>query len=433
MTQNKNIPMTRPEELLAVHLQKYFHGVTFAELSENEVLLFSGSKFRISNDGGITWGDEYCGYDENGKVLSAGCCSLVSLPDGSIGLAHAYVKDSANPSISDMVFRTSRDKGKNWSAPVLMSNCRFPAYALQDVMLRTSTGRLILPVYFSIGQGAMHQEGAPYCGGYLNGNFISTDAHFFDPGFSACYVLYSDDNGKTWATNKDGQIFIITEYGGACECTCEPSVAEVSPGVLLMMMRTRLGRLYQSWSHNNGETWTRPEPTQLSGTHSPCQIRKIPETGHLLVVWNQQSIDEIKKGFVRTRLSSAISRNGGGIWEHFQNIESIHEEVYTEPGKIEIAIPEGRYMGKDKNIVNDSRYIVPLPAGYGRWSYPSVIVLKDKVLVSYTYSCHDENGERPTKGDNKLKVLPLSWFYGGKNRKIENEFLKKIAFAVPEP
>ena len=46
-------------------------------------------------------------------------------------------------------------------------------------------------------------------------------------------------------------------------------------------------------------------------------------TGDLLVVWTQHSAEEMRRGLIRARLSSAISRTNGALWEFFQNVESI--------------------------------------------------------------------------------------------------------------
>ena len=62
---------------------------------------------------------------------------------------------------------------------------------------------------------------------------------------------------------------------------------------------------------------------------------------------------------------------------------------------------------------------------HGRWAYLSVFVMKDRVLITTTYSgCEDnptdaqiirnpivENGDPINQ---KLKIPPLRWFYGGK-------------------
>ena len=420
-----NVPMTRPEEMLAFH-DGYFGGESFLGLEGERILFSSGTHFSISSDGGTTWSEPYQGVDEKGESFEGACVSLVNLSGGAIGMATRRVRPGSVNTVyeSEMVFRTSEDEGKTWSPVTVMNQCLLRAHGLHDTMIRTSSGRIILPVYFGIGQGGFHQEGAPFPGAYLNGNFVSTSAHFFDPHFCASYVLYSDDEGKTWQTNRDGEILIIMEHGGRWELTNEPTIVEVTPGKLLMLLRTRLGRFYQCLSEDNGETWTRPAPTQLAGTQVPAQIRKFPKTGHLLAVWTQQSEREIRQGFIRTRLSSAISRNQGGIWEHFQNVESLHEETHVEPGPLYTVRPEGAYGAPGGGVECDQEYVVPLPEDYGMWSYPAVFVAEDRVLISYWYFPCDSAGQR-SRG-HRMKVLPLSWFYGGQDPASENPTLDQI-------
>ena len=420
-----NAPMTRPNEMLAFH-DGHFGGNTFVGLEGGRILFSSGTHFSISSDGGITWSEPFQGKDENGAPLVGGT-SLVRLTDGAIGMATRRVKpESPGFNESQMVFRTSEDEGETWSPLTVMNQGMLRAHALQDTMIRTVSGRIILPVYFAIGEKAIHRKGTPITGAYLNGMFVSTDTHFSDARFFASYVLYSDDEGKTWQTNQDGEILIQQEYGGSLEVTNEPSLVEVTPGRLLMLLRTRLGRMFQSWSEDNGENWSRPTPTQLAGTQTPAQIRKLPRTGHLLVVWTQQSEKEIRQGFIRTRLSAAISRNEGLAWEHFQNIESLHEETYVEPGPMYPVRPEGAYGGYDGAIVCDPDYVINLPEGYGMWSYPTVHVADDRVLVSYNNYLPDPNTGKTIRG-YRMKVLPISWFYGGRDPTAGNEALSRMA------
>ena len=308
--------MSRPDKVLATHDMQCGHGVTFAGLRGGRILLSAG-RFRVSDDGGITWGQWYEGIDEGGEPVRGVC--LVSLGDGAIGMASQRVRPgAANRYETELLFRRSEDEGKTWSPPAVMNQCLLRAHALQDTMLRTTSGRLVQPVYMGIGQGLFHQEGMPFVGGYLKGNFVSTDAHFYDPHFSASYVLYSDDEGQTWQPSHNGELFVVLDEVGAFHGAPEPSVVEVEPGRLMMIVRTRLGRLFQAFSEDDGTTWSRLVPTQLAGTQAPGQIRRFPDSGHLLVVWTQHSEQEVRQGFIRTRLSSAISRNQGGCGSTFR-------------------------------------------------------------------------------------------------------------------
>ena len=58
------------------------------------------------------------------------------------------------------------------------------------------------------------------------------------------------------------------------------------------------------------------------------------------------------------------------------------------------------------------------------WSYPAVIVAEDRVLIQYNYFDDDIAGER-SRG-HRVKVLPLSWFYGGQDPTGENATLSRI-------
>jgi hypothetical protein len=288
-------------------------------------------------------------------------------------------------------------------------------------------------VYISLGQSTGPNDVKPPASGKLvNGQWVSTAAHFFDPRFSCSYVCYSDDDGRTWQRNKDGELIILLDWNATYSYTNEPSVTEVEPGKLLMFMRTGLGRLFCAWSYDNGETWTRPQATSLAASTAPSQIRTLPN-GHLMVVWNQESEGEVKRGYNRTRLSAAISRNGGSVWEFFQNVESMHEETRVEPGPIRPVRPAEYHFEPGVPVPErEKEHILPVKF-HGRWSYPSVLVLKDRVLIAHTYSVYEEHptraelvlSSRQEGGFNqKLKVLPLTWFYGGKEP-ADNPFLPR--------
>ena len=309
-------------------------------------------------------------------------------------------------------------------------------HILQDVLLRTSSGRLVLPVYMSLGQGTGPNDSTPPKPGRLvNGQWVGVSAHYFDPHFTASYVMYSDDDGRTWQRNKDGELVVLLDWNATYSYVNEPSVTEVAPGRLLMIMRTGLGRLFQAWSYDNGSTWTRPQPTSLAASTAPAQIRTLPN-GHLLMVWNQETEAEVNRGLTRCRLSAAISRNGGSVWEFFQNLESIHETTRVEPGPIHPTRPSETYFEPGLPAPErDPAHVLPSTL-FGRWSYPSVLVTDDRVLVAYSYQYGDEHPTRaefiPSRTreggtrefDQKLKVLPLSWFYGGKEP-ADNPFLPR--------
>ena len=434
-----DVPMTRPGELLAVHETTFFHSSTFVQLEGGRILHTDGKVFTTSDDGGITWSQPFTRKDVQGNpVVGRVEPSLVKLTGRGIGLA-ARVNDPNAGSpyevtrSTHMVFWRSEDGGETWQPPVRITPVGVTSASYQDVLLRTSSGRLVLPVFHYFGQlrGPRDLQ-IPWNGVLLNGQWVSTGDHSYDPRFSAVYVCYSDDDGRTWKRNRDGELMILNEWNANFNVVNESSVAEVAPGRLLMVMRNAMGRLFQAWSTDNGETWTRPQPTALASSNAPAQVRKLP-TGHLLMVWNQEGEEEIKRGLVRLRVSAAISRNGGSIWEFFQNVESFLPGTRVEPGPVQPVRPNQISFAPGQPAPErEEKYIMPV-GELGRCAYPSVLVMKDRVLIAHTYSRWEEepgqaqlglSSRKPGGFNQKLKVLPLKWFYGGKEP-AANPYLKE--------
>ena len=112
----------------------------------------------------------------------------------------------------------------------------------------------------------------------------------------------------------------------------EPHIVELTNGDLLMTLRTQLGAVFRSRSTDGGVTWSLAQTTGLKAPESmPC-LTKIPQTGDLLLIYNnsqyQPNYDHYGK---RTPLTSAISRDEGETWENFKNIETDPEFEFTNP------------------------------------------------------------------------------------------------------
>ena len=132
-------------------------------------------------------------------------------------------------------------------------------------------------------------------------------------------------------------------------------------------------------------------------------------------------------------ISAAVSRNGGGVWEFFANVESLHQSTRVEPGPVAAVRPEQVYAAPTQPpLPRDPRYIQPLPDGFGRWSYPSVLVTQQHVLIGHSYAIYNDQGRRFSPGGNmRLKVPAISWLYRGGDPQDANVELQKVSPPAP--
>jgi hypothetical protein len=217
--------------------------------------------------------------------------SLVRLPDQSVALF--YLRKQ---SLTDTrpVMRVSRDETETWSDPVpMIPDAQVGYYVLNnDRVVLTRAGRLVAPVAQHHGYG-MEEHGA-----------------WTSNGLISCYL--SDDLGQTWRRNQAS--FYVENPAGQRIASQEPGVVELTDGRLLMFLRTSGGVQYFAWSADGGETWSRPEPSPLRSPVSPASIERIPQTGALLAVWNDNYDPQHHGGGSRTPLTTALSRDDGRTW-----------------------------------------------------------------------------------------------------------------------
>ena len=95
----------------------------------------------------------------------------------------------------------------------------------------------------------------------------------------------------------------------------------------MMIIRTNAGFQYQAFSKDNGESWGPSEITSIQSPVSPATIARIPSTGDLLMVWNNNGLTGPLKG-LRTPLSIAVSKDEGKTWQHQKTLENDPEGWY---------------------------------------------------------------------------------------------------------
>jgi hypothetical protein len=372
------------------------------ELKDGSVLANNG---RVSSDGGKSWSQP--------RPFGAGIrgSGLLRLNSGGIALTEGTAGGSSGIWIS-------RNEGKTWEAtPDSFQKAMGGPNFLGDEMIQLSKGRLVRP--FSIDFNPKFREFLyenVQSVGLWRGMPVKTEGHQHLPEIYMTFVAYSDDEASTWKTvegyyktpqalwgwfNEEG---IPTGHGGHTsfgECT----MAETKDGGILMFGRSEVGRVVQTNSTDSGETWTVVLPTELVNSGSPPRLRRIPKTGDLLCVWNQMSRDEIRRGYRRGRLSSAISKDGGLTWRNFRTLELSEglDNVVRVPAQYPI------------RMVRANDFVGRLPDGWSYFHYANVSFVGDSVYVMYLrggplLGIAEQNLD---KQENVLRIYPLAWFYGG--------------------
>ena len=398
-----------PDENLFVNFGTYWNGMI--ELKNGNLMTISAVGRHTSTDGGKNWDASEPVVGGDGKPIGEAFDQLVRLKSGAIGGFNrgAFSKNQRDEKYGHSAwFRRSDDEGKSWSEAVKMGEpYNNVCLHKEKVPIVTERGRIVAPVYTLLGKTEEERGRALY-----GDEYVRVGAHGYENFFTYCWVYYSDDEGRTWETSegkgswgKGGELFVTLDYsaGGHYRCN-EPVVAEVSEEHLLMILRTPLGRLYQSWSADDGRSWTRPEPTALASALAPAALARIPGTGDLLVVWNQASADEITLGLQRNRLTAAVSRDGGASWDCHKNV---FFQRKGEPARVDPS-PIKPYRAME----NAPR----VPMGNLCATYPSIVALKETILICFAcrqQSNYISDGKEMKRGEQTHVCLglPVSWFY----------------------
>lgn len=281
---------------------------------------------KVSADLGRTWNKPFTIQENIGKenVMES---DFLRLKSGAI--AFFFCAKNSESDCKPYV-KISPDEGKSWSEPTPIAKFYGGYVTLNnDRAAQLSSGRILLPAA------------------------VTPNVYAYPALDSLCF--YSDDECRTWFRCKN-MISLPSSSAGADE----PGVVELKDHTVLMWFRNTLGYIYKSYSEDRGESWSSPESMNLVSPCSPQNIKRIPSTSDLLLVWNNTT------GSKRTPLTVAVSKDEGETWENLKNIE-------------------------------DDEY---------NYAYPSITFVNDLALL--TYFVYDE---RTSLIHLKLKTIPVNWFY----------------------
>ncbi len=244
---------------------------------------------RKSSDGGRTWTDQDQLVIPNEGGMNVMSVSLLRLQNGKIALF--YLRKNSQTDCIPMM-RISTDEAKTWSDPTPCITDKQGYFVLNNNrVIQLKKGRLLMAV-------ALHR---------------SVDGVWQNK--ATLFSYYSDDNGMSWKSS--GAVPDTTEI-----ITQEPGLVALKDGKVMMFIRASGGVQQLSYSQDGGASWSPIMPSTISSPLSPASISRIPKTGDLLMVWNNNDGSDSKIKGKRTPLTIAISKDEGKTWINTQNIET---------------------------------------------------------------------------------------------------------------
>lgn len=239
-----------------------------------------------STDDGLTWSKaEIFLREEKHGIFNP--VSIV-LPDDEVLLFH-------NPTLLHIrevsCMMRSADGGKTWSKPQkIETGYAYGSFRSPPILLKS--GKILVPYYHenSISRGKGPEPWAGSC-------------------------LISPDGGKTW--KKGGDM-----YGGNTRGAQEPAIVELTDRRLYALIRTNEGVQYESYSSDEGTTWTKPAPSRFHSPDASAIIRRLA-SGRIILLWDNVAT---KDDMPRSPLDIASSLDNGKTWR-VKRIKSAHYQL----------------------------------------------------------------------------------------------------------
>ena len=306
-----------------------------------------------SDDEGESWSAPVTFLDKPDGALNIMSVSLLELQNGEIGLLFLQKMQTDKGKICVPLYSYSTDGGKSFSTPTLCFNEQSSFVVNNDRIIQLKSGRLIFP---------LADHGLNYAPGKIR-------------------LCYSDDNGRTWHLTGVKAVSPYNDRTGFQE----PGLFELDDGRLWLYFRTGYGHQYQSFSSDNGESFTPPCPNlYFTSPDSPMLIKRVGD--YTLSIFNPMGYNCLSSrteswGSVkRTPFVCAISVDGGKGFD---------------------STDKSSYAGEMADFAKKCFFIEDDTSS--SYCYPAVIEVAGGFLISYYHS----NGT--THALNCAKITKITW------------------------
>lgn len=279
-------------------------------------------------------------------------CHAATIAQTPAGLVTAFFGGTKerNPDVEIWVCRQVDDK---WTAPVSVANgiqndtFRYPTW--NPVLFQVPDGDLLL--FYKIGpkpsawkgwmvrskdNGVTWSDPKALPEGILgpiknkpvllsDGKTLLCPTSTEDDGWRV-HIEKTTDFGKTWTKTKDIEI-------GETDGAIQPSILVHPDNKLQLLCRSRNRAILQSWSTDNGETWSPLEKTNLPNNNSGTDAVTLKD-GSFALVYNHvlPPAGEVKGA--RTPLNLSVSKDGIN-WDAAAILEDSPISQYSYPSIIQ--------------------------------------------------------------------------------------------------
>ena len=266
----------------------------------------SGSEVsgRFSSDGGRSWSEfeKLCTLPKSEGIWS--CHNVVIDRKGEL---HLILGNFIQPTVTgaepriDVWHARSTNGRKSWKPPTLL-RAGYHGSMLSVIALKS--GRIILPIcYLPNPRRSWAKRGSGF------------DAYTWVGTFSSG-ILYTDD-GDNWKESPI-EFKTPTPYIGA-DGIIEPIALELKDGRVWLLLRTQMGRLFESFSRD-GAVWTKPQPTSILSSDSPPTLTRLSD-GRIVMLWNNCLRFAYAQGG-RHIMHGAVSEDEGKSWRGYREVAS---------------------------------------------------------------------------------------------------------------
>lgn len=273
-------------------------------------------------------------------------------PDNTLWLLWT-AQISGNQDTAIVRYRKSDDFGETWQdIDVLIDK---PGTFIRQPIVVLDNGNWLLPIF-----NCTVKPGEKWVGNYDTSS-----------------VKISEDKGKTW---RDVD---VPESLGCVHM----SIAPLKNGSLIAVYRSRWAdNIYQSYSHDNGETWTEPKATALPNNNSSIQVTAL-NNGDLAMVFNNMSAAGATER--RSSLYDEIEDDSGAVEPEIIDGKSAFWGAPRAPMSLAVSKDNGESWTIAANLDEGDGFCMTNNSQEKlnrEFSYPTITQSEDGVVhVAYTY------------------------------------------------